>query len=171
MTLLSLCFANCSIVALGNNILNISRGIKLPSLHLSTLYSASALSVCYWLDLVLFKFRDIIFTISTCLSLSSSEFCQLSSLVCCILCINLLLCTSGMLDLLVFLHTFLKWFLFCSCSMSFCTPCIDLVGGSFHNNYLFCCFALGGFVLLFLVNCLHYGSGFVFLSFQTLFFL
>ena len=34
-TLLSLCYANCSIVSLQNNILNISKGIRLPSLPVS----------------------------------------------------------------------------------------------------------------------------------------
>ena len=35
---LSLCFSRCSIVTLGNNILNMSSDIKLPSLPVSTLY-------------------------------------------------------------------------------------------------------------------------------------
>ena len=38
MTLLSFCIAYCSIVALANNIFNILKGIRLPSLPVSTLY-------------------------------------------------------------------------------------------------------------------------------------
>ena len=47
IALLSLCFASCSLVASGNNILNISVDIKLPSLPISTLHLIFALFVFY----------------------------------------------------------------------------------------------------------------------------
>ena len=99
MTLLSLWFASCYIVALGNGFIDMSSGIKLPSLPQSTLYSIFvpfcllevsifAIRPVIWL----LKLRDIIFTISICQSFQSSEFCQLSSPLCCILFMALFLC-------------------------------------------------------------------------------
>ena len=63
ITFLSLCFTNCSIFVLGNNILNMSSDIELPSLPISTLYlnfSHFCLPLvskfCNMLALMLFKF-------------------------------------------------------------------------------------------------------------------
>ena len=113
MAFLSFMLASCPTVALGN-ILNMSSGIKLQSLTISTLYFILALflllvsNFIIILHLVILKIRDFILPAASCLSISYSEFCQLSSPVC-----YHLMCKSASLCLLNFmelLHTLLVFF-------------------------------------------------------------
>ena len=66
--------------------------------------SANSFLAVIMLDLILLKLRDFIVITSVCLSLSSSEFCQFSTLLCCTLCVVYLPCFSTLL------HTPPKWF-------------------------------------------------------------
>ena len=64
------CFANCFIAPLGNNVLNIFKGIGLPALPVSSLNLNFALcllpvfNLILMLDLTLVQLRDFIFTMS-----------------------------------------------------------------------------------------------------------
>ena len=99
MALISLCLPNCSIDALGNNILNMFKGIKLPSLPTDTFYLISTLFFCLllvsssvlMLDLRVLYFRDFIFIVSICFL--SFEACQVSWSVWRILYMGLPICT------------------------------------------------------------------------------
>ena len=75
-----LCCTNSSIHAFGNNTRNMLKGIRLPSLHVSILYTNIAK---FWLLLVFsfvtvieeiqLKLNDLTVTMSNALSISSSE--------------------------------------------------------------------------------------------------
>ena len=92
---------NCSFAVLGNRVLKVWYGIILPSLPVSILYCITAVfllqlifSFAIITDHILSKVKELIFTISICLSVIVP--CSIS-------------CTVPFLTLLI-LHTRQKWF-------------------------------------------------------------
>ena len=82
---------------------------------------------------MLLKLRNVIFTVSLCLWLPSSGFCQVQSLVCCMLCMYFPIYYWSLLTEVGLLHALLNWFLSPQLPPAFfCMPGIALVDGSFH---------------------------------------
>ena len=138
------CFANYSLVAMGNNILNIFIGIRLQSLlfllciHFCFLLSATSFVIMF--DLFLLKCRDFIFTMNIYLSILSFEFCQLSSCFVVFLFKGLIFCAGGLPIFGLLLHTLLRWVVWTSTvsALSFnLSCCIQLCATFTFVLYLF----------------------------------
>ena len=93
---------NCSIVALGNNILYVYNGITFPSLPMSTLYGTMIMT----LFVEVFRFAIIIEQLE--LNLTEFIFTILISVSCTWSMSHSILWTTLLLELL---HTSLKWFM------------------------------------------------------------
>ena len=93
------------------------------------------------LDLILLNLKNFIFTASVCLSISSSEFYEYSSSLCCTLCIGLPFCVVGLHAFGLLLHTLLKWLSLLQLPQifSYAINCLCMMFHSIYTLYILCC--------------------------------